>query len=653
LAAGSTGQEPQPGVEVESAPADKALAAWNKAKGTKQKNAALLRLGKLSDPRITDLLLSELERAGNGKYAVTVLRAINGHPRSEVLGPVRDVLERSSSPTSLKNSAAVALARQGNRAVDSLVAIASDDRTEVKVYNACLHGLAAADDARAWRGLARFALRGSARSRLAVLELMDDCRDVRAVTQVRLKLLKDSDAAISATAWRQLAVQGHDRAVWAFDDLIEKHGRKPPVPVRVQLVAGLPYILERGHFECMLQLAASQSSTVRKELRAVASRLGKRADFVDWLLNSALQSSDAAEREVAMIVLKAAPATSVRGLVARVRKNLRKSTGRSSLDLVIALNDLLAKDPSWKDDLKGLANSRDAAVRTVGLSLLLEVGGAGAVGAAQRGIDHKSWQLRSISYRYLTKFRDVASIPKLIARTDREHGRLEGELGDALFVHTGVRCWKRSEWDAWWRKNQEGHQLPAWQSVSAVAKNSSSGGTMAYYGIPLASKRVAFLIDVSGSMKAKIGTGRKRSRLDGAKQQLGQVIEKMAKDYEFNVITYQTTVRPVWGGLRRAAGKNKAEMQATALQLKAGGGTNIYGALEQAFADPDVDTVYLLSDGEPSGGLINDIDEIGDAVRRWNYQRQVIIHGIAIGKKSRLLKRLADESGGQYVVVNR
>jgi hypothetical protein len=33
-----------------------------------------------------------------------------------------------------------------------------------------------------------------------------------------------------------------------------------------------------------------------------------------------------------------------------------------------------------------------------------------------------------------------------------------------------------------------------------------------------------------------------------------------------------------------------------------GGGTNIFDALEQAFADPEVDTIYLLTDGAAVGG---------------------------------------------------
>ena len=650
----AVGQESVPTEAAVPSAVDKAFASWNKAKGSKQKNAALLRLGALDAPRVTELLLAELERAGDDKYALTVLRAIGGHPRTEALSSLRDLVLSAGSPVSHKKSAALAIARQGNRGIDLLVNVASRDGVKSSTRDACLRGLAGVNDARAWRGLAKFALRGNAPSRRAVLGLLDKCRDVRSVTQTRLKLLKDTDAAIASMAWRQLAVAGHDRAAWAFEDLVDKHGLTPPVAVRTQLVAGLPYVLESDYFEAMLRLASTKSSLVRKQLAASVPKLGNNLEFVEWLIESALESRDPLEREVAMQVLAAAPATAVGELVARVREKLRKSLRPSALDVVIGLNRLLAKDPTWKDDLLALAQSKNLEVKIVGLALLLEVGGDQAIECAQRGVDHKkSWRLRSVSYRYLARFRSLSSIPLLIARADREHGRLEGELGDALFVHTGVRCWQRSEWEAWWRKNQEAHKLPAWQSVSSIAKKAGASGTVAYYGIPLASTRVAFLVDVSGSMRAKIGTDKKLTRLDGAKQQLGQVIEKMNKDFEFNVIPYQSSVSPVWDRLRRAAKANKSEMVAAITRLKAAGGTNIYGALQRAFDDPEVDTIYLLSDGQPSGGEINDIGEIADAVRRWNYQRQVVVHGIAIGTKSTLLKRLAEESGGQYVFVRR
>ena len=71
-----------------------------------------------------------------------------------------------------------------------------------------------------------------------------------------------------------------------------------------------------------------------------------------------------------------------------------------------------------------------------------------------------------------------------------------------------------------------------------------------------------------------------------------------------------------------------------------------------AFEDERVDTIYLLSDGAPSTGPIVQADELRDEVARWNSVRGVVIHCIAVGQDHRLLKGLAEDSGGKYVRVN-
>ena len=99
-------------------------------------------------------------------------------------------------------------------------------------------------------------------------------------------------------------------------------------------------------------------------------------------------------------------------------------------------------------------------------------------------------------------------------------------------------------------------------------------------------------------------------------------------------------------------GKSRAEALEFAGAVRPWGGTNIHDALELAFEDERVDTIYLLSDGAPSTGPIVQADELRDEVARWNSVRGVVIHCIAVGQDHRLLKGLAEDSGGKYVRVN-
>ncbi|MFT4515858.1 MAG: Mg-chelatase subunit ChlD, partial [Planctomycetota bacterium] len=74
-------------------------------------------------------------------------------------------------------------------------------------------------------------------------------------------------------------------------------------------------------------------------------------------------------------------------------------------------------------------------------------------------------------------------------------------------------------------------------------------------------------------------------------------------------------------------------------------------AIMAAMEDPEVDTIYLLTDGVPTQGEVVDAEEILEAVMRENRTRQVIIHCISVGMKSTLLMDLAALTGGQYKEV--
>ena len=70
--------------------------------------------------------------------------------------------------------------------------------------------------------------------------------------------------------------------------------------------------------------------------------------------------------------------------------------------------------------------------------------------------------------------------------------------------------------------------------------------------------------------------------------------------------------------------------------------------MRQAFQDQDVDTIFVLSDGEPTTGEVIDPHRIREDVRRWNKHRGIKIHTIAIGGNLEVLEWLAKDAGGTY-----
>src|SRR5262249_28127551 len=181
---------------------DAALAQWAKAKdgGEPERARALRRLAPCDDPRVTEALLDELDRAGVQPFAAQVLEAIGRRPRGNIVPKLRPVLLQDAAGEFVRRAAAVALGRQGSPGADLLPDCARGD-LDVKeaVRDAALDGLAAADDERAWRGLAPLALKGGTHQQLRVLRLLDPAKDIAAVTQVRLRLLHEGDAELAAT----------------------------------------------------------------------------------------------------------------------------------------------------------------------------------------------------------------------------------------------------------------------------------------------------------------------------------------------------------------------------------------------------------------------------------------------------------------------
>jgi len=118
----------------------------------------------------------------------------------------------------------------------------------------------------------------------------------------------------------------------------------------------------------------------------------------------------------------------------------------------------------------------------------------------------------------------------------------------------------------------------------------------------------------------------------------------------FNVVIFSSGVEKwIDGSLAAASQKNRDEAKAYIEKIGANGGTNLYGAVKEAFEDKDVDTIFILSDGEPSVGEETDPVVIREHVKAWNEHRGIVINTIQIAGQFQVLDWLAEDSGGTHV----
>src|SRR6185436_9053163 len=94
----------------------------------------------------------------------------------------------------------------------------------------------------------------------------------------------------------------------------------------------------------------------------------------------------------------------------------------------------------------------------------------------------------------------------------------------------------------------------------------------------------------------------KMKRIDIVKNELMATIKGLKPDVKFNIISFSHVIkawRPSKQGLQPATGENRGDAIRWVSDLGANGATQTDDALKEAFANLDVNTIILLSDGQP------------------------------------------------------
>lgn len=412
----------------------------------------------------------------------------------------------------------------------------------------------------------------------------------------------------------------------AFDRLTKFVGSKksprPLVTAVVTAMGGHPRtakeVVAKGAERVLIRAAQSKDPIVQYQALTAMARRGGVED--DRLVERLAKSKDPIVRRAAMVV-------AVRG----------KSDGFDPI---------------------ALSQDSDAVTRQVAALALAEDGSTPAMDALHRLLGDEDPLVRGAAIQQVGRRRDVNSIPILIGRLDKETGRLRGQVRYVLTLMTAKDLGMRvGAWRSFWKAEGKDFVVPSYEEAKKKAeerqKRKSSGETrVAFYGLDIISNRFALVIDTSGSMEAKTKSYVEKTRLEVAQEQLEDTIARIQNGVLFNVIAFSGAAHPMEDGLVKMDDSTREDALFFSGDLRAGGGTNIYDALDAAFDDERVDTIYLMSDGAPSAGEITDVTTLREEIERINSVRGVVIHCIAVGQDHPLLRALAEDSGGQYVRVD-
>lgn len=520
----------------------------------------------------------------------------------------------------------------------------------------------------------------------AIMPTMEEGDLARAVERY---LGNSRTAPIARTAFQELARRGSKRALDFADALISR----PDFRGTDRALAARVIVKERGGAAAKELIDIAKKPTTQAVLRNEIAALlsGLEDEKVDKLLLKLVGKGKGAQKAFA---IRATSHIRDDKLTKKIRKGIRDKdplvaiatidalAARKDRDSIEDLEKLLSKtkdddvrqavlrglsfiydgENAWVERLKEYGGHEDLDLRNAALNEIRRLGRRNTAELFRERLSHPDWSTRLIALHALEDQRDGALLGPIVEQMQSESGRMSIEFGDTLFRLTGepfgdsAAVWKR-----WFENEGKDAKIideSEVESLLAMAEErrlkAVSGAE--FFGIRIESHRVAFVVDVSGSMqeptRGRYVNEPGKPRIEVAKAELSKAIEALEENALFNILPFSAGVE-TWipDGVEASKESTREEALEYVSRLGPFGGTNLFGGLEAAFEDQDVDTIFVLSDGEPSVGDIIDPQLIREAIQEMNATRDVVIHTVSVGLDLEILRWLAEDTGGTYVGI--
>jgi hypothetical protein len=310
-----------------------------------------------------------------------------------------------------------------------------------------------------------------------------------------------------------------------------------------------------------------------------------------------------------------------------------------------------AVDPSGARPLveEGLADT-DAGVRCSALEAWLELegaDGAGGTGRLAASVADPSPVVRCMALEGLERFPNRDGLHLLVGRlTEEERSALRWRALGALQRLTGYR--HRLDPRPW---RELLATLPEdWTPVAGAPAVEAGNQSIAFAGLPLLSDHVAFLVDFSGSLWRELEDGRSRKQV--VDLALRKALESLPPSTRFNVIPFTRQPHPWSEGLVEASRSRVRKAIADFDECHERGPGNFFEAALLALADPELDTVVVLTDGVPTGGRRASLELIVELLVLECRYRRVAFDSILVDAPpfvARAWSALAERTGGRSI----
>jgi hypothetical protein len=356
-------------------------------------------------------------------------------------------------------------------------------------------------------------------------------------------------------------------------------------------------------------------------------------------------------------------------------------------------------------------SASDFKMRIILLESLATRTGSIVISALIKAIDDSKEEVAYTAVRALGEKRSESAIEPLVVLMEKlakkkETGRLYNDARIALEKITGKTGLEEAQdWRNWYEAYKAGI-VPGGTKESPDTSRTPARGevkTVSFFGLTIDSRRIVFIIDVSGSMlekdpppdnwvpdkelgqkggtrlredeeaalkkkreeeleKMKKDWEKERQRIYRVKKELIRVIDALSPSVRFNIISFSDQISVWKNGLQSATAANKTNAKEWVEKWQAEGLTWTDDALKEALKDKEADTIVLLSDGAPTHlggegreewGGHQDSKAIIESIYKWvaenNKFRKVTIHTLGFRQANfEFMKKLAEDNNGIF-----